>query len=378
VGAHQTFCNNYDQRTWFVVSQDGSVFDQDRKLIYQSSERFRRDVGEGQVCFICSANPHDKSFNDEHVIPDWVLRECGLHDKTIVLANQKGYPYGRYKIPCCEECNSELGKRVEVPISELFKGGYEHFTDSIVKDTPWQVFHWICLIFLKTHLKDRHLPFHLDRRQGEGPIATAYDWSLLHHISCIARSHYTKASIHNFVMGSLWILPAKSGPGFGEFDFADLYGAQTVLIRVHDIAIIAVLNDACGCHSLQPEFIQKIEGRLAPIQLRELMVRIAHLNMLIKERPVFHSTFNDGEYKIGVDTPKAVELEEGTGEQLGKLMFRACDEFIDSAVIPGNAMTHEQMRNHIRAGELTFLVDSDGKFIDHQLASDQEAEQAAP
>jgi hypothetical protein len=179
-------------------------------------------------------------------------------------------------------------------------------------------------------------------------------------------------------MGSLWILPAKSGLGFGEFDFADLYGAQTVLIRVHDIAIIAVLNDAGGCYSLQPEFIQKIEGRLAPIQLREIMVRIAHLNMLIKERPVFHSTFNDGKYEIGVDIPKAVELEEGTGKQLGKLMFRACDEFIDSAVIPENTMTHEQMRNHIRAGEFTFLVDSDGKFIDHQLASAQVTKQAAP
>ena len=357
-----------------IVSRDGSVFDQDRKLIYQSLERFRKDVGEGRSCFVCGADPSDKKFNDEHVIPDWLLRKCGLYEKKINLPNQKGYPYGRYKIRCCEECNLELGKRLETPISELFKGGYEHFTTSIVKDTPWQIFHWLCLLFLKTHLKDRHLPFHLDRRQGEGRLAENYDWSLLHHISCIARSHYTGASIHDFVMGSLWILPAKSGPGFGEFDFGDLYGAQTILVRVHDIAIIAVLDDACGCYSLQPEFIKKVSGRLAPIQLREIMVRIAHLNMLIKERPVFHSTFENGEYTIGVNRPKNVELEKGTGEQLGKLMARACEEFLDTAVMPNDSITYEQLREHVRAGEWTFLVDSDGNFIEHHLVSDENAE----
>ena len=51
-----------------------------------ASNRFIREIGEGNCCFICGANPGSKAFNDDRVIPDWVLAKHGLHSNRITLA----------------------------------------------------------------------------------------------------------------------------------------------------------------------------------------------------------------------------------------------------------------------------------------------------
>jgi hypothetical protein len=40
-------------------------------VIYFSLERFVRDIGLGDCCFICGASPSDVPFNNEHVIAEW-------------------------------------------------------------------------------------------------------------------------------------------------------------------------------------------------------------------------------------------------------------------------------------------------------------------
>ena len=36
-------------------------------------------------CFICGASHSDKTFNEEHVLPNWILRKFNLHSKKITL-----------------------------------------------------------------------------------------------------------------------------------------------------------------------------------------------------------------------------------------------------------------------------------------------------
>ncbi len=100
----------------FVKTNDGSVLDSSGKVLYFSCERFVRDIAEGNCCFICGADKATTKFNDEHVIPDWVLKRFRLHSRTITLPNDTEFSYGRYKIPCCERCNSLLGSTFETPI----------------------------------------------------------------------------------------------------------------------------------------------------------------------------------------------------------------------------------------------------------------------
>src|SRR5262245_5880933 len=106
------------------VTGDRSIEDEQGRVLFYSADRFLRDVVEGNCCFNCGAAPDSVAFNDEHVVPDWVLRRFRLHDKRIVLPGGSQIPYGKYKVPCCQPCNSRLGEAVEKPISALFAEGY--------------------------------------------------------------------------------------------------------------------------------------------------------------------------------------------------------------------------------------------------------------
>lgn len=67
------------------VTEDRSIEDEQGRVLFYSAARFLRDVVEGDCCFNCGASPGSVAFNDEHVLPYWVLRRFGLHDKRIEL-----------------------------------------------------------------------------------------------------------------------------------------------------------------------------------------------------------------------------------------------------------------------------------------------------
>ena len=341
---------------------DGTLQRCDGTLVALSLDRFRDEIVCGDSCFICCAQRDEKEFNDEHVIPAWVLRQCDIAQSAITLPNGKPYPYSRYKVPCCVECNAELGDRVETPISRLFKLSYDDFVHALVEESPTrilQLFHWLNLLFLKTHLKDRLLPFHLDNRLSSDKIADHIDWARLHHVHCIARGHFTAAAIDHRTIGSVFVLQAVCKKPLDRFDYGDLVGAQSMMVRINDIALVAVLDDSCACYSAQPQFIKDVKGRLGPLQLREVLGRLAHMNLCLKERPVFHSSIVDGQYCIGVDLPDRVEFIEITPAEVGEVMHAACKSFI--AGYPEKERL--ELETNILSGKWTFLRDADGNFI---------------
>lgn len=52
----------------WTKTSDGSIVDQDSKVIFFSTRRFIDDICIGNCCFICGAKPENKPFNDEHVL----------------------------------------------------------------------------------------------------------------------------------------------------------------------------------------------------------------------------------------------------------------------------------------------------------------------
>jgi hypothetical protein len=213
----------------FSVTPDGSVLDRDGRIIFFSVERFISDIANGDCCFLCGAQRGAVPFNDEHVIPDWILRRFGLHGRRIELSNHASFRYGGLTVPCCVTCNAEMGDRFERPMSALFAGELDAVSQGIKDHGPWPLFCWMALIFLKTHLKDKYLNYHRDRRKGDKKIAELHSWDELHHLHCVVRSFYSGAKVDQEVLGSLAVLPAKVRPHFEEFDFIDLSAAQTIL-----------------------------------------------------------------------------------------------------------------------------------------------------
>ena len=148
------------------VDETNSVLDENGKVILFSEERFARDIALGDCCFICGASPGQVEFNDEHVLPEWLLRRYNLFSRRISLPNDVTVKYGSYTVPCCMVCNSRMGEEIEKPISELVAAGREAVRRDLYENSPLKFFVWLALIYLKTHLKDRQLRFHLDQRKG--------------------------------------------------------------------------------------------------------------------------------------------------------------------------------------------------------------------
>lgn len=103
-------------------------------------ERFVSDICEGACCFMCGASPQDKEFNDEHVIPKWILRKLDIYKLSITLPNDTKIRYGQYTVPCCKECNSFLGSYFEEDIAAAVDGGIEAVNSYILNNGAWKVF----------------------------------------------------------------------------------------------------------------------------------------------------------------------------------------------------------------------------------------------
>jgi hypothetical protein len=244
----------------FHVSSDGSVVDARGKIIFFSLERFISDIANGDCCFICGAQRNAVQFNDEHVISDWILRRFGLHSRHIEIPNRTGFRYGELSVPCCVMCNAEMGRQFEQPMSRLFTDGFDAVSQELNYHGPWHLFSWMALIFLKAHLKDKYLNYHRDRRKGDMKIAELHSWEELHHLHCVIRAFCSGAALDKEVLGSFLVLPAKVRPHFEGFDFIDLSVAQTMLLAIADVAIIAVFNDSQAGMSIAFESLQQKIG----------------------------------------------------------------------------------------------------------------------
>jgi hypothetical protein len=358
-----------------ILSRDDiDVIDPSGRVLFFSVRRFVESLASQSVCFICGADPNSAPFNDEHVIPDWILSEYDLHSRTITLPNQAGLRYGQYKIPCCERCNTQMSDEFERPISSLVKGGLSAVTNYLVKGGFRHIFQWLALIYLKTHLKDRHLRFQLDRRKRNDVIAELYDWRELHHIHCIARAFYTGADIKETSLGTVIVLPARGIKSDGTFDYADSYDGSTILLRLGEIAFLAVLNDSCAVYNLMRDTLGHISAALSSIQLRELMARIAYTNLHLPRRPRQYSTFETlythpdlpntlmahGTYIIDSDNPETVDPPEVDRQELGSML---------AFYVEGPAEAHlgkercEELMKRLKDGEHSLLFDDEGKFL---------------
>ncbi|HVV65682.1 MAG TPA: hypothetical protein VHC42_09440 [Rhizomicrobium sp.] len=347
---------------------DDSIVSDDGKIIYFSTSRFISDIAEGSCCFVCGATPGSKPFNDEHVLPEWVLRRYNLFDRTVGLPNFTSFRYDRYKVPCCGECNSLMGRTIEQPMRSIIDGGHSSLSDYLKSDGPLLPFTWMALIFMKTHLRDRTLSMHLDRRISASAIASAYDWSDLHHVHTICRSFFTKASIAREAFGSMFVLPANCDSGEEEFDFYDLYAAQTLLIRMNDVAMLTVFNDSAAVTNHLLSVTEGIAGPLSSVQLRELLVEAACCNLQLKTRPVFQSAINlarEHAEIIAAIPSNQPEFEPRDFNLRGKMMETVFRDLLTRGQFEGH--TREEFLSKVRDGRATFLYDDNGQFIRESL-----------
>ena len=256
-----------------------------------------------------------------------------------------------------------MGREVEEPIRALVAQGSQAVYEHVQNGGALRIFVWLALIFLKTHLKDRTLRWHRDLRQPDDRIGDLHSWEELHHVHTVARCFYTHCTVSAGVTGSLLVMSAKERPGVEPFDFADLSSAQTLLLRVDDVAFLAVFNDSCGAmQGLMPK-LDRITGSVHELQLRELMAELAFVNVHLEHRPTFHTRIDGGtgEHSIEVTRPPQFSLKPMDKALRGRLLHQVVRHAVGKLHVPG--FTDEQITSGIISGDWTFLIDDDGNFI---------------
>lgn len=347
----------------WTKTPDGSIIDDTGKVIFFSTRRFVEDICLGNCCFICGARPEDKPFNDEHVLPEWLLRRYSLFDRTITLPNGKAFRYDRLTTPCCVDCNSLMGERIEKPMSVLVAAGHTAFNDYVAGGKLLNVYVWLGLIFLKTHLKDRAFRWHLDARKGAEKIADLHAWEDLHHIHCLVRCFYNGTYVEREAVGSFLTVPMRDEPPGVRFDFADLSEAQTLMLRLDDFAVFAVFNDSGGAMNWFYQRYDRITGPLSALQARECMADLAFLNLHLEPRPAFRTETN-----LAAETSRIV-AQRGDTPEMRTLDYSVRGALLDMAIgyaIPNirvEGQTTEEIAAAIKTGNFTCLFDADGKFL---------------
>jgi len=272
-------CSTYidDEGKEGIIGKDESLKE---KMIFMGIEEFKKEVIQEKRCFICGApekkkgvnNEGAKVFNGEHVISDWVIKRCNLSDKKITLPKGSKIPYIKYKIPCCEECNSKLGRMIEKPMGRLFfKGNEELLKEPRKKDVDIKLFRWLCLIFIKVHLRDNTLMAAMDE---EG---ASYDWEGLHHIWCVARSSFTEATLGEGVLGSLIVLETEDKKDH-HYDYMDNLTNKTIMIKIGKICLMGVLDDGGTVADILKDTLKKIKAPLTDLQRMEIFSHINYIS----------------------------------------------------------------------------------------------------
>lgn len=193
------------------------------------------------------------------------------------------------------------------------------------------------------------------------------DWETLHHLHCIVRCFVNGSHLDKEVFGSLGAFAAKSQGSLDEFDYGDLFEAQTMLLRLGDVVLITTFNDACGAINGAMPRLERIGGPLSEIQAREVMVDFAFMNLSLKERPRFHTECDLKNETLAERAvmPAQFELGELDFALRGALLRHALGDRIETMRAVGKSK--DEIEKAIDDGRFTVLFDDDGKFIEKSM-----------
>lgn len=307
-------------------------------------------------CFLCGIPFDPQSFNEEHVIPNWVQRACDLSTKEMTLPNGTRIRYPQYKIPCCIECNSYLANWLEKPIAQEFYKGPDSFSEYFATGGAWKIFLWMNLIFLKVHLKDLYLREDQDRRNPAGMLGDSYPWEELHHSHALLRAEKFGVKIADTtVLGSMMCLHLGNWTESEKFDYNDHLPSKTVHLRINDIALICVLDDACGTLNGLDGHLDNLPTNLSAIQMAELISEFQFVSLHLKYRPSYYTRVDasTGIAEIISEMPEIFELNKLNMKIRGELMYRNIAAIFGKFKLPG--LSHDETANIIKNGEVSFM-----------------------
>lgn len=224
-------------------------------------------------CFLCGSLLTADTRSEEHVFPQWLLRDLNLWNETINLVNGTTIPYGSLKIPACKDCNNFWLGQVEKDVATAFRAG----PDDVAKLDQNVLALWLAKIYYGIHFKEIGLP--ADRRDPTGPtILSADDLRRLRDL------HHIMQAIRRRVrfgrdLGSVIVLRAQvPDDPFLRFDYRDARNIAFIALRIGPTVVIASLLDwgavTDGMTIKTVESAKQLD--LHPLQFEEVAASVAY------------------------------------------------------------------------------------------------------
>jgi hypothetical protein len=326
-----------------MVSLDPVDFFGQGLYLPERSQSFSNDQ-----CFLCGVILTPDTRSDEHVIPQWLLREFDLWDVTVSLVNQTMIRYRQLTIPCCIRCNTTYLADLERDMHIAYSGGI----DGVQALGYDRLLLWLLKVSYGMFFRELFLP--LDRRRPD--LGTSLDREFL---SRFAVHHVLLQAVRGVVQwgeqpATIIVYPTQtaSDPPAANFDYTDNALGPFLGIRMGALGIIAVLQDWGAISDVGPKklFVDAVNvGPLAPLQFRELMAFGMYVSAsLVQERRLFIASDNGVTVIRPVPLPDdATLIEPFDPGRYAHALSRSLGVPIERVLLPGKAYP-------------TFLHDDDG------------------
>ena len=232
-------------------------------------------------CFLCGIELSAENRTDEHVFPQWLLNDFGLHNERINLLNGTTLPYRSLVIPCCTQCNNFWLSQIEDKVAPAIREGF----DAVEGLDPLTLYLWMAKIYYGILFKE--LGLDLDRRDPTaGPIMDAESLRYaedLHRVLQRARDRVEYSQLP----GSLFLFRAqKPSPLSQQFDYRDVLNAPCLALRAGGVVITVHLLDWGAMAALDiEEFALARQLELHPIQFSEVAAMTAYVASLFDATP---------------------------------------------------------------------------------------------
>jgi hypothetical protein len=136
-----------------------------------------------------------------------------------------------------------------------------------------------------------------------------------------------------------------------------------MLLRLDDTALLTVFNDSGAVNGWFWQKLEKITGPVSDLQLREILVEFAYLNLHLKERPIFQTECNDlTEMCRIVGHGGSIDLDPMDRSIRGKLLHHVFRDILPYT--RNRHATNEEVLEAVKVGDFSFLFDKDGNFIE--------------
>lgn len=274
-------------------------------------------------CFLCGVGLSSVTRTDEHVFPNWLLRDFELHDARLNLPNGTSIPYRALRIPCCDACNSGWLGPIETAMATAVREG----PDQVEALEPITVALWMIKILYGLLFKDVALAADVREPHGDSILdgEALRHFAELHRVLQVARQRVDLVA--GQIPASVMIFKTLEPEAMElRFDYRDLLAPPFLAIRMGSVGIVACLLDWGAVAELQldqVEFAKQFE--LHPTQFSEVAAICAYWLSRLNRVPKYMSVGRPGAadqlitLPLGGMSGKPI-FDEFAPEQYGRLL----------------------------------------------------------